>query len=176
LQENITDIMYKQRDVFKAVQVESNGIPDTVVPEGVTLVCSPKCAEFGKAPTRYLKPGKTILERANVLKFVISADPNTPYNTVPDWALEWKANTGKDIYCSPMNVYNDFPQKIKLLRAEKGAISIAERSTVDEVISWWEPGLLNMAKNEANHKYVGQYCMQNGLIMQTQMHLFAALA
>ena len=75
-----------------------------------------------------------------------------------------------------MNIYNSFPQKIKLLRAEKGEITMAERSTVDEIISWWEPGLLDMEKNEANHKYVGQYCMQHGFKMQMQIHLFASLA
>lgn len=176
LQDNITQFMREQLFNFKAVQVESNGIPDTEVPAKVTLVCSPKCIEKNGKPVKYLAPSKTILNRADCLKFVMTADVDSPYNTIPDWALEWKATTGKDIYCSPMNIYNDFPQKIKLIRAEKGAISMAERSTVDEVISWWEPGLLNMAKNEANHRYVGQYCMQHGLKMQMQMHLFASLA
>lgn len=176
LQENITTFMQKMLPYYKAVQVESNGIPDTIVPEGVTLVCSPKCLEKDGKAVKYYAPSNTILDRADCLKFVMTAEEGNPYHTVPDWALEWKANTGKEIYCSPMNVYNDFPQKIKLLRAEKGEITMAERSTVDEVISWWEPGLLNMPKNEANHKYVGQYCMQHGLRMQMQMHLFASLA
>lgn len=176
LQENISKFMEEELQNFKAVQVESNGIPDTVVPEGVTLVCSPKCMEKEGKAVKYYSPSKTILNRADCLKFVMTAEEGNPYNTVPQWALDWKAETGKDIYVSPMNVYNDFPQKIKILRAEKGAISMAERSTVDEIISWWEPGLLNLAKNEANHKYVGQYCMQHGLKMQMQMHLFAALA
>jgi organic radical activating enzyme len=176
LQENLSAFMQEELQNFKAVQVESNGIPDTEVPKGVTLVCSPKCMEKNGKAVKYYAPSKTILDRADCLKFVMSADVDSPYNTVPQWALDWKESTGKDIYCSPMNVYNDFPQKIKLLRAEKGVITMTERSTVDEVISWWEPGMLNMAKNEANHKYVGQYCMQNGLRMQMQMHLFASLA
>ena len=176
LQENISDFMLYNLTQFKAVQVESNGIPDTVVPEGVTLVCSPKCIEKDGKAVKYLAPSKTILERADCLKFVMTAEEGNPYHSVPEWALEWKARTGKDIYCSPMNIYNEMPQQIKLLRAEKGVITMAERSTVDEVISWWSPGLLNMEKNEANHKYVGQYCMQHGLKMQMQMHLFASLA
>lgn len=176
LQENISEFMRQQRLVFKAVQVESNGIPDTAVPDGVTLVCSPKCMEKNGVATKYFSPSKTILDRADCLKFVMSADADSPYNNVPQWAHDWKAKTGKDIYCSPMNIYNEMPQQIKLLRAEKGAITMAERSTVDEVISWWAPGLLNMASNEANHKYVGQYCMQHGFKMQMQMHLFASLA
>ena len=176
LQENISNFMQKQLANFKAVQVESNGIPDTVVPEGVTLVCSPKCMEKNGVAVKYYSPSKTILDRADCLKFVMSSDVNSPYNTVPQWAHEWKARTGKDIYCSPMNIYNDLPQKIKLVRAEKGTITMAERSTVDEKINFFEPGLLNMDAIAKNHAYVGQYCMDHGFKMNMQMHLFANLA
>lgn len=177
LQENITPFMAYQLNNFKAVQVESNGVPETDVPEGVTLVCSPKCIEKNGRAIKYLAPSKTILERADCLKFVVSADPDSPYSTVPDWAFEWKRNNpDKEVYCSPMNVYNSFPQKIKLLRAEKGQITMAERSTVDEVISFWEPGLLNLADNQRNHEYVGQFCIENGFKLNLQQHLYASLA
>jgi organic radical activating enzyme len=176
IQENISQFMKEQLPRFKAVQVESNGIPETEVPEGVVLVCSPKCAEKNGVATQYFKPSKTILERADCLKFVMSADKLSPYNTIPQWAFDWKERTGKEIYCSPMNVYNTFPQKIKILRAEKGQITMAERSTVDEIISWWEKDLLDMSKNQANHEYVGQYCVDNGLRAQMQTHLFMSLA
>ena len=177
LQDNITPWMQRQLGHFKAVQVESNGIPDTEVPAGVTLVCSPKCIEKNGKAIKYLAPSKTILDRADCLKFVVSADPDSPYNTVPDWAFEWKRNNpNKEVYCSPMNVYNSFPQKIKLLRAEKGQITMAERSTVDEVISFWEPGLLNLADNQRNHEYVGQFCIEHGFKLNLQQHLYTSLA
>jgi len=177
LQENISAFMSRQLLRFRAVQVESNGIPDTEVPEGVTLVCSPKCMEKNGVATKYLAPSKTIMDRADCLKFVMSADPESPYNSIPEWALEWKNNNPhKEIYCSPMNVYNSFPQKIKLLRAEKGTITMAERSTVDEVISFWEPGLLDLSANQANHEHTGRYCIENGLKLNLQMHLYASLA
>lgn len=177
LQDNISAFMQKQLSVFKAVQVESNGIPATEVPEGVTLVCSPKCAEKGGKAIKYFAPSKTILDRADCLKFVMSADQDSPYSSIPDWAHEWKSqNPDKPIYVSPMNVYNSFPQKIKLLRAEKGQITMQERSTVDEKINFFEPGLLDMAAIARNHEYVGQYCMAHGLKMNMQMHLFANLA
>ena len=177
LQGNISGFMQQQLKHYRAVQVESNGIPDTVVPEGVTLVCSPKCAEKNGVATKYFAPSKTILDRADCLKFVMSADLTSPYSTIPDWAIEWKRkNPHKDIFCSPMNVYNSFPQKIKLLRAEKGAITMAERSTVDEVISFWEPGLLNLTANEANHRYTGQYCVEHGLRLNLQQHLYCSMA
>jgi len=146
------------------------------VPEGVTLVCSPKCAEKAGIAIKYFSPSNTVMNRADCLKFVMSADENSPYNTVPEWAHTWKRATGKDIYCSPMNIYNSFPQKIKLLRAEKGCITMAERSTVDEVISFWEPGLLNLAANQANHEYTGAYCLANGFKLNLQQHLYVGMA
>jgi organic radical activating enzyme len=178
LQDNITKFMEAKVGDFKAVQVESNGLPDTVVPDGVTLVCSPKCIEKNGVAIKYLAPSKTILERADCLKFVMTAEEGNPYNTIPDWALEWKLNNPKkEIYVSPMNVYNDFPQKIKLLRSEKqGTITLEERSTVDETIDFWEKGLLNLDANERNHKYTAHYCMRYGLRLNLQMHLYAGLA
>lgn len=176
IQDNISEFMAQQLHNFKEVQVESNGIPDTVVPPGVTLVCSPKCVEKNGVAIKYYAPSKTILDRADCLKFVMSADTASPYSSVPDWALAWRDRTGKQIYCSPMNVYNSLPQRIKLLRSEKGTITMAERSTVDEVISFWEPGLLNLEANQRNHEYTGQYCVENGLRLNLQQHLYASLA
>jgi len=177
LQDNISAFMSRQLQHFKAVQVESNGIPVTDVPQGVTLVCSPKCMEKEGRAVKYFAPSKTILDRADCLKFVMSSDPDSPYNNVPEWAHEWKRNNPtKEVYCSPMNVYNSFPQKIKLLQAEKGTITMAERSTVDEVISFWEPGLLNLTANQANHEYTGRYCIEHGFKLNLQKHLYASLA
>jgi organic radical activating enzyme len=177
LQDNITEFMRQQLPKFKAVQVESNGIPVTEVPVGVTLVCSPKCAEKDGVAIKYFKPSVTILERADCLKFVMSSDTTSPYNSIPDWAMTWKLdNPHKEIYCSPMNVYNSFPQKIKLLRAEKGAITMADRSTVDEIISFWEPGLLDLQANQRNHEFVGAICAQHGFRLNLQQHLYTSQA
>jgi organic radical activating enzyme len=176
LQKNLTAFLERQVPNFKAVQIESNGTVNLDIPQGVTLVCSPKCAEKNGIATKYLAPTKQILERADCLKFVMSADKTSPYNVVPDWALEWRDRTGKEIYVSPMNVYNSFPQKIKLLRAEKGQITMEERSTVDEVISFWEPGLLNLKANQDNHEYAAAYTVNKGLRLNLQMHLYASLA
>jgi organic radical activating enzyme len=177
LQDNISAFMTEQLKHFRAVQVESNGIPVTDVPQGVTLVCSPKCMEKEGRAIKYFAPSKTILDRADCLKFVMSSDPDSPYNNIPEWAHEWKRNNPtKEVYCSPMNVYNSFPQKIKLLRAEKGTITMAERSTVDEIISFWEPGLLDLAANQSNHEYTGRYCIEHGFKLNLQMHLYASLA
>jgi 7-carboxy-7-deazaguanine synthase len=176
LQTNLVEFLKRQVGKYKAVQIESNGTVDQDVPEGVTLVCSPKCAEKGGVATRYLSPTKLILERADCLKFVMSADETSPYNVVPDWAHDWKKRTGKEIYVSPMNVYNQLPHRAKLLRSKSEEITIDERSTVDEVISFWEPGLLNMPKNQENHEHAAKYCMDYGFRLNLQVHLYASLA
>ena len=132
----------------------------------------------------WIKQGKTTPAWANngtgypgVVLVMTGGEPLLQENNIPEWAHEWKRqNPHKEIYCSPMNVYNDFPQRIKLLRAEKGTITMAERSTVDEVISFWEPGLLNLNANQANHEYTGRYCVEHGLKLNLQMHLYASLA
>lgn len=177
LQKNLMDFLIEIKDTFGKMQIESNGTVTQDVPEHVTLVCSPKCSEKNGVATKYLAPTKLILERANCLKFVMSADQGSPYNTVPAWAHEWKqTKLGNEIYCSPMNIYNTFPQKIKLLRAEKGTITMAERSTVDEIISFWEPGLLNLQENQSNHEYTAKYCLENGFRLNLQQHLYVSMA
>ena len=177
LQKNLTAFLERQVGDFKGVQIESNGTVNLEIPEGVTLVCSPKCSEKNGVAVKYLAPTKQILERADCLKFVMSADQNSPYCEVPDWAHEWKAKTGGEIYVSPMNIYNDLPHKAKVIRLEKqGEITIEERSTVDEVISFWEPGLLNMPANQTNHEYAAKYCMTYGFRLNLQVHLYASLA
>ena len=75
-----------------------------------------------------------------------------------------------------MNIYKSFPQKIKILRNENGKITMEQRSTVDERISFFEPGLINMEMAARNHDYVGHYCVNYGLKMNMQVHLFANLA
>jgi len=176
LQPNLTNFLKYQVGKFAEIQIESNGILNRELPESVTLVCSPKCTEKNGISTKYLEPTTTILERADCLKFVMSADKESPYSSVPGWAHEWKRNTGKEVYCSPMNIYNTLPQKIKVMHSIKGNITMDQRSTVDERINFFEHGLINMEAVAKNHEYVGHYCIQHGFKMNMQMHLFANLA
>jgi 7-carboxy-7-deazaguanine synthase len=177
LQANLGKYLSTQGLRWKAMQIETNGTIDQTLPTSVTVVCSPKCSEKNGVATKYLEPSKFILERADCLKFVISSDKTSPYSEVPEWAHEWKRNNpSKEIYCSPMNVYNTFPQKIKLLRAGKEVITMEERSTVDEVISFWEKDLLDLAANQANHEYTGKYCLDYGFKLNLQQHLYVSMA
>jgi organic radical activating enzyme len=176
LQSNLTAFLQKQLPLYKHIQIESNGTVDQPIPADVTLVCSPKCAEKEGKAIKYLAPTKLILERADCLKFVMSAEADNPYSSIPQWAHEWKARTNKEIYVSPMNIYNTLPQKIKLLRAEDGKITMAERSTVDEVISFFEPGLLDYDAIRKNYEYTARYCIEHGCRLNLQMHLFCNIA
>lgn len=176
LQNNINPFLQYMSSIFAKTQIESNGTMDTEIPESTTLVISPKCLEKNKVAVRYLKPRPKILERADCLKFVMEADPDSPYSDVPDWAHEWQRETGKAIYISPMNVYNSVPLESKKLRLNSNQTTIAERSTIDEVVSFWEPGLLDMGENQKNHEYAAQFCVKHGYILNLQIHLYASLA
>jgi organic radical activating enzyme len=176
LQANLGPFLERMSHQFRDTQIESNGTLVQDIPDSTTLVVSPKCAEKHGKPTKYLAPKAEMLSRANCLKFVMSADQDSPYATIPDWAHEWAYQTGGEIFISPMNIYNSQPQASKKMRAETNQIEIAERSTVDEVISFWEPGLLDMEANRKNHEYVAAYCIRHGFTFNMQQHLFASVA
>lgn len=176
LQKNLGPFLERMEKIFENTQIESNGTLVQDIPKSTTLVVSPKCAEKHGKPTKYLAPKPEMLARADCLKFVMSADPDSPYNTIPDWAHQWAAETGKSVFISPMNIYNSEPQNSKAIRSEKNDIDITERSNVDEVISFWEPGLLDMKANQLNHEYTAKFCIQHGYTFNMQQHLFASLA
>lgn len=167
LQKNLGLFIELMLEQFHSVQIESNGIvPFYDLDDRVTLVCSPKCSETSK---RYLKPNPATLERADCLKFVVSADEG-PYHGVPFWAIEWRERYGREIFVSPMNIYKRLPVKV----GADGSLDM--RSKVDEVISFWEPGLLDMERNQRNHEYAARYCIEHGLRLTLQTHLLASLA
>jgi 7-carboxy-7-deazaguanine synthase len=180
LQQNLLPFLERMQYKFRNTQIESNGIIDAPIPDSTTLVISPKCLEKNGEAIRYIQPNQKNLERADCLKFVMSADPDSPYNDIPDWAHEWAKQPGKvfkkQIFISPMNIYNDEPQKAKELRSQKNYIDMDERSTIDEVISFWEPGLLDMDQNRLNHEYTAKFCIKHGYVFNMQLHLFASLA
>ena len=176
LQKNIGPFLTRMQNIFKHTQIESNGTFLTDIPNSTVLVVSPKCSEKNGKPVRYLKPRPEVLERANVLKFVVSADLESKYHDIPKWAYEWKERTGRDIYISPMNIYNDLPQKAKDVRDGRNRIDIEDRSTADEIVSFWEPGLLNMTENQKNHEYAGQLVVKHGFVLNLQQHLYVSLA
>ncbi|MBN9227259.1 MULTISPECIES: 7-carboxy-7-deazaguanine synthase QueE [Legionella] len=179
LQRNLSAFLEKAQPYFQQTQIESNGssiLPD--LPENTTLVVSPKCLEKDGAIIRYLKPNIKMLERADYLKFVMSAPEDnhyTPYSEIPTWAHEWAEKTKKQVFVSPMNRYLREPQRVQKIRDKGRDLTLEERSEINEVVSFWEPGLLDLKKNQRNHEYAAEYCMKHGLILNLQIHLFASL-
>ena len=166
---------FKNGKKWRNVQIESNGTAFQEIDDRVTVVVSPKCREKAGRAVAYLKPHRQMIDRADCLKFVMEADQESPYSSIPDWALNWKRETGGEIYVSPMNVYNREPQRAKIDRTSNQT-TIQDRSQVEEVISFWEPGLLDLESNERNHRYTAEYAVKHGLRFQVQAHLYAGMA
>ncbi|MDO8614505.1 MAG: 7-carboxy-7-deazaguanine synthase QueE, partial [Dehalococcoidia bacterium] len=106
---------------FTRAQIESNGLIPADVPDGTMVVVSPKCAEVGGRPRPYARLPAASLARADCLKFVLRADPASPYSAVPDWALEWRASTGREVYVSPMAEYRRTPEQARALYEARSA-------------------------------------------------------
>lgn len=178
LQLNLKNFLHKANKIFYASQIESNGVLHIDLEEQTTYVVSPKCLEKNGEVIKYLTPNRETLKRASCLKFVMSAPEDekfSPYSEVPQWAHDWAVETDKEVYVSPMNIYKKEPQKAKEMRASNQEITIEHRSTVDEVISFWEPDLLDLEANQRNHEYTAEYAMKYGFILNLQIHLFASL-
>lgn len=179
LQHNLSAFLVEAQRYFQYVQIESNGtLGVTKIPEQITLVVSPKCLEKQGKVWRYLEPNLKMLARADCLKFVMSAPEDkqySAYSEIPSWAHEWAEKTNRPVFISPMNIYKKEPQRVKMMRDEGKKLTMAERSEVNEVISFWEPELLDLQKNQRNHEYAAEYCMKHGFILNLQLHLFAGL-
>lgn len=173
LQSNLKEFIEIFGDQFAYVQIESNGILDPPVTRDTTVVVSPKCVEDKDGnPLKYIEPNDSVMQRADYLKFVVTADPDSVYHNIPEWAFDFPG----EVFVSPMNVYAREPQKAKQLRSQKNGTTLEERSTVDETIDFWEEGLLDRKVNEANHKYAALLCMKYGFTLNLQLHLYASLA
>lgn len=178
LQEPLADLCRRLADTAAFVQIESNGIiaRDGLDGPGISLVVSPKCIEAidSKKALGYLKPNARTLAQAVCLKFVVSADPDSAYHTIPDWAHAWHANLHRPIYISPMNVYAKEPDAVAIMRA--GRTPTLEERNKGEVVSFWTEGLLDRVANKMNHEYAAQYALDNGYYLSLQMHLYAGVA
>ncbi len=170
---NLNPFLEYLHDMGMHTQIESNGVLYREFTPETHLVCSPKINE---KTGKYIVPKPQMLERINTLKFVVSADPTSPYNDIPDFAKEWVDGTPelpwnqRTIYVSPMNMYINEPQKI----GNNGTLEM--RSEVDERISFWTPNLLDPVQNQANHEHAAFLAMKYGVKLNLQMHLYSSLA
>lgn len=135
-------------------QIESNGtrILKDLPRTGVSLVVSPKIPQTSPDDTvsKYTALPPRVLERADVLKFLVSADPESPYHHVPIYAKAFQM-TGRPVYVSPMAIYKEEP---------KGMVSAWNSDTFDHF------------QTADNHRYACDLVKEHGYIMSMQMHLF----
>lgn len=163
---------------FGWYQIETNGTQSLKeLHPLVVAVVSPKVSEKSG---RYLKPQHDVLKRADALKFVVEAPvkdrPMTAYESVPDWAMQGQTRS-VNVFVSPINVYNQAPLEMKILMVRDAKTqNIDFRSTKGEVASFWEPGLLDMKANQANHEHAARLCMKHGYRLNLQQHIYCSLA
>ncbi len=167
LQKNLTQFLEFLHAQGFRTQIESNGDFLRPLPAETTLVVSPKANDN---TGRYGELRPDVFERANVLKFVLSADAANTHHEVPSYAHEFRRHKGpRSVFVSPMNIYNYEPNKVG------NNATLEMRSEVDERISFWTPGLLNADANQKNHEYAALQAMRNGFTLQLQTHLYASL-
>lgn len=176
LQKNIVPFLERMNEIFEHTQIESNGILLQDIPYDTTLVVSPKCIEKNGKQVKYMTLSDEVQQRADCLKFVIEDNTDSLYHEIPEWAHEWAGIYERPVYISPMNIYNDEPRRAKEIRLETNDLNVDIRSDVNEVVSFWEPGLLNMEANQKNHEYAGKYCMRYGYNLNLQQHLYIGMA
>jgi len=159
MQDNLHEFVFLMKRAGWMVQIESNGdrlIAGFEEPDpAVFLVVSPKAKpkmtvsveeEHGY---RELKP--EILERADALKFVISADLTSHYSSPPMWALH--PDIHRKVWLSPMTVYK-------------------KPAPTDKFSSAWDPELVDHDATAANYRHAAGLAIGHGCRVSIQQHLW----
>lgn len=145
---------------YKKIQIESNGdrlLPALIPAHGqvwpfldfLSIVVSPKVTN-GK----YKMLKQEVYQRATALKFVIAADPVSPYHDIPLYALN---DFPREVYLSPMAAYRREPKP-------------------GEIASGWDHSLIDPEKTRANYAHAAALAMKYGKLLSIQSHLFASIA
>lgn len=155
MQNNLTLFMEALwRAHFYKVQIESNG--DRLAAgfldeqhENACLVVSPKVVK-GKYPL--LKDA--VWERVTVLKFIISADPESPYYDVPSYAFDFPGirHSGNEVFLSPLTVYR-------------------KEHNPGVPVSLWNRDLIDQEATALNYKRAAGLALRHGFRVSVQQHL-----
>ena len=154
IQDNLSTFVQHHRSRFpgRAIQIESNGdrLARNFPTSGYAqIVVSPKVV--GKT---YHKPKDEVLKAAMCFKFVVSADPESPYHTIPNWALAYHPNIRRErIYVSPMTIYKK--------PVPHGAMASA-----------WDQGLVDHEATRANYRHAAKLALDLGVRVSLQTHLW----
>lgn len=147
MQNNLTGLLRHLRNRgYHSIQIESNG--DRLAPGFVgnaDLVISPKVSKGG-----YHRPKDEVLAYATALKFVVEADPISPYVDVPEWAEQFNTCV------SPITVYK---------RAHHPRAPV----------SAWDTTLVDHEATARNYAHARNIALTRGFRLSMQMHLFFAV-
>lgn len=166
----LTVISTKSSSLESFVQIETNGsIPSfyedaawTKIKGMVYVVCSPKVNEVTK---KYLKISPTVVQNVQAFKFLVSADPESPYYQVPT-LLDLITSYG----ASDIAVYNDKKYYVS-------PISVYKKAPDGEVACIFDQDLIDQEATRKNYAYAAEIVLalpkQYQLSLQT--HLFTAL-
>jgi len=155
LLEFVCQVEHRLPDV--KMQIESNGLRHLPLPDFVYLVVSPKVPERPNTiMARYAAISKGVLERADCLKILVSADEKSPYHYLPSY-LDYFQTEGplRPIYLSPINVYRERPMA--------------------SCASIWDSRVIDQAASARNHAFAAELCIKYGYCLSVQQHLFAAV-
>lgn len=141
---------------FFDVQIESNGdrlarnFVESPSAQDVKLVVSPKVVGGLYRPLR-----TDVYTRLDILKVLISANPDSPYHEIPEYAhdLAFGGLLTKPVYLSPMAVYRTDHEPGK-------------------PVSAWADEPIDREATRANYTYAAALAMQQGFRLSMQQHLF----
>jgi 7-carboxy-7-deazaguanine synthase len=161
LQDNVVRLIEGLHKAGNRVQIESNGdrlpidFTESTACHRAVLVVSPKINPSSK---QYKRLSDAVFKRADYLKFVVDADPDSPYHVLPPFIYEWcmARNTNDRIFVSPWTVYR---------RGVKSG----------EIASIWIDGLINKERTKANLSYAVSLCLKYGYRLSLQTHLITGV-
>jgi len=134
------------------VQIETNGdfLRAGMLP-GAIIVVSPKASMRG-----YTNPPAGMIERADYMKFVVTADEDSLYHELPGYAFQFANLHGMtSLYVSPMNEY--------------------KRNLNDgEVASMWS-GAYDLDKCALNNSYAAKLALLLGCSLSLQTHSYVSV-
>jgi len=154
LHPGLNDLVIALHNQGYIVQIETNGdlLRLASAPRAV-VVCSPKASA---RVHRYTKPHKEMLERADYLKIVVDADPESPYHVLPDYVAEFADRKGSHhVFISPVSVY-------------------ARPLAPGELASHWT-GVYDAERCRANHRYAAELARDRAFRLSLQQHLYVEL-
>jgi len=171
LQLNLLYFIHGMDELFKRVQIETNGTQLSFFKEieshemaidfdenvlsyvRPSIVVSPKASQ--KAG-RYAESSELVKQLASCFKFVVTADETDVHHEVPKWALDLSASGRTPVYVSPMAVY--------------------KKPYQGEVASAWDRELIDAEATSRNYAYAAEYALKHNLRLSIQQHLFLGVA